>query len=116
MAKKVIYIGGTFTDQLELRTENPNVADLVNPFAIEAGSLVEVLFPNGVILSSANVGEVTINDTNLSTITYLGSPAQSATFTAGVNLAIDVRVTQGISTEVVIFEALKALDIVQIAN
>lgn len=116
MAKKEIYIGASFSDTLGLRTKNPNITNLYNPFVIEVGSVVEVLFPNGVILSTANIGEVTIDDANLSTISYLGSPAQSLTFTAADNLAIDVRVTQGISGKVEFFESLKALDIIAPAN
>lgn len=115
---KIIYIGGSFTDVLQLRTQNPTIPSLINPFLIETGSLVEVLFPNDVVLSTANVGEVTVNDANLSTITYLGDPAKSALFTpSGKNLSpLDVRVTQGISGEVVYFEATGVLNIIKPAN
>lgn len=116
MAKKIIYIGSTFEDTLQLRLQNASDPTLINPFAIETGSVVQVLFPGGVILSSANVGEVTIIDTDLSTIRYMGTPAQSASLTVGDNQTIDVKVTQGISTKVFIFQLAKALNIITPAN
>lgn len=117
MAKKTIYTSATFEDTLELRTQE--LSGVVNPFLIEAGSVVQVVFKGDlapVILSTANVGEVTVLDANSSTIKYVGSPTKAALLTTGKDVSIDVLVTQGISGKVIGFEAKKYADIFSLDN
>ena len=117
--KTTIYRGDTFKGTVNLRLKDSCDPNKVNPFAIEAGSTIEVRFPgttSPVVLSTANVGEVTIVDTDLSTITYEGDPAKSALLKRATDQSITVVVTQGVSTEVYTFELAKILDIKDRAN
>ena len=118
-AKTTIYRGDTFKGTINLRLKDSYDANKVNPFAIEAGSTIEVRFPgttSPVVLSTANVGEISILDTDLSTITYEGSQVKSALLKKSVDQAITVVVTQGVSTETYTFELSKILDIKDRAN
>lgn len=117
--KSTIYRGDTFKGVINLRAKDCCDENKVNPYVIEAGSLVEIRFPGAtstVVLSTANVGEVTIVDSALSTISYEGSQAKSALLKKGDNQTITVVVTQGVSTEKYTFELAKALDIKDRAN
>lgn len=119
MANTTIYRGDTFKGVLNFRLQDSCDAKKVNPFAIEAGSTVEVRFPgtaSTVVLSTANVGEITIIDTDLSTISYEGDTTKSALLKKGTNQSITVVITQGVSGEVYTFENLKILDILDRAN
>lgn len=106
-ATRKIYRGDTFKGVINLRLKDSCDANKVNPFAIEAGSVIEIRFKGAtsvVVLSTANVGEVTILDANLSTISYEGAPAKSLLLKTGDDMTTTVVVTQGISTEVYTFE------------
>jgi len=98
MACKKIEItkGDTFQGVLQLRK---SVNGVVNPYVIPTGATVAVHFPafdasSPVILSTANVGEVTIVDQNLSTISYLGSTTKSALLNPGKMQKIDIVITE----------------------
>jgi hypothetical protein len=117
--KATIYKGDTFKGVINLRLRDSCDADKVNPFVIEAGSTIEIRFPGTsapVVLSTANVGEINILDTNLSTLSYEGAPAKSALMKTGNSQAITVVVTQGVSTEVYTFQMEKFIDIKVRAN
>lgn len=119
VAKTVIYQGDTFKGVINLRLRDSCDSNKVNPFAIEAGSIVQVRFPGTtapVVLSTVNVGEINIIDTDLSTISYEGDPVKSALLKKGVDLAITVVVAQGVSGEVYTFENVKTLDVKSRAN
>lgn len=119
VTKSLIYRGDTFKGVINLRLKDSCDSNKVNPFAIEAGSVVEVRFPGAtspVVLSTANVGEISILDTGLSTISYEGSPAKSVLLKKASDQSITVVVTQGVSTEVYTFENSKAVDIKDRAN
>ena len=119
VAKSVIFQGDTFKGTINLRLKDSCDANKVTPFPIEVGSTVQVRFAGTsapVVLSTAVPGEVTILDADLSTITYEGSPTKSALLKKGVDLAITVVVTQGVSGEVFTFENLKTLDVKSRAN
>lgn len=118
-SKKTIYRGDTFKGVINLRLKDSCDENKVNPFPIEVGSVVQVRFPgttSPVILSTANVGEVTIVDADLSTISYEGDTVKSALLKKATDQSITVVVTQGVSTEVYTFEQAKALDIKDRAN
>lgn len=117
--KTTIYRGDTFKGTINLRLVDACDPNKVSPFAIEAGSDIEVRFPGdsgAVVLSTDNVGEITIVDDALSTITFIGAPAKSAVMKKGDNQSVTVVVTQGISGEVVTFEKAKYLNIKDRAN
>lgn len=118
-AKTTIYKGDTFKGTINLRLKDSCDPNKVNPFPIELGSTIEIRFPGAtspVVLSTANAGEITIVDTNLSAIAYEGSQAKSALLKKATDQAITVVVTQGISTETYTFELTKILDIKDRAN
>lgn len=119
IAKTTIYKGDTFKGTINLRLKDAYDSNKVNPFPIEAGSTIEVRFPgttSTVVLSTANVGEITIVDTDLSTIAYEGSQVKSALLKKNTDQAITVVVTQGVSGETYTFELTKILDIKDRAN
>lgn len=119
LSKTTIYRGDTFKGTVNLRLKDSCDPNKVNPFALEVGSTIEVRFPGAtstVVLSTANVGEVTILDSDLSTFTYEGSPTKSLLLKKGIDLSLTVVVTQGVSTEVFTFENAKFLDIKDRAN
>lgn len=106
---KKIYRGATFEDSLGLRLQDP-ATGVVNPFAIEPASVVEVRFPgesSTVVLSTANVGEVTVLDADASTISYVGAPAKSDLLEVSESMTIDVVVIQGSSGKVIAFQLAK---------
>lgn len=118
-AKTTIYKGDTFKGTINLRLKDSYDSNKVNPFPIEVGSTIEVRFPgttSPVVLSTANVGEVSIVDAALSTIAYEGSQVKSALLKKATDQAITVVVTQGVSTETYTFELTKILDIKDRAN
>lgn len=118
-AKTTIYRGDTFKGTVNLRLKDSYDSTKINPFIIEVGSTVEVRFPgtsSTVVLSTATPGEVTIVDSDLSTITYEGSQVKSALLKKATDQAITVVVTQGVSGETYTFELTKILDIKDRAN
>jgi len=113
-----IYRGDTFEGTIQIRKRDACSAEIENPFPIPSGSLVELHFPgatSSVILSTANVGEITIVDNNLSTLGYKGSPAKSLLLNVGSKQTITCIVTYP-TTEVSTAEAKKILTVVDRAN
>ena len=114
--KSLIYKGDTFKGVINLRLKDACDPNKVSPFPIETGSTIEIRFPGGVVLSTANVGEITVVDAALSVLSYEGDPTKSANLKVGVDQSLTVVVTQGISTEVYTFQQDKFLTVKVRAN
>lgn len=113
-----IFRGDTFRGTINLRQTDFIDPTKVNPFPIVALSVVVINFPGSsasVVLSTANAGEITIVDTDLSTITFVGAPAKSLMMALITNGSLDVIVTDP-SGNVTTFEIKKAVTIVDREN
>lgn len=118
MAQKLkIYRGDTFQGTINLRVTDPVDATRENPYPIAVGSTIQIKFPGtpSVVLSTANVGEVTVVDAALSTISFSGAPAKSLLMDLGTNQTLTLVHTDP-TGKVTTFERTKSLDVVDRAN
>lgn len=118
-----IFRGDTFTGTVNLRQTDPIDPNKVNPFPIPSSHLIEIHFPaensiDPVILSTVNSGEITVVDSDLSTLTYAGAPAKSELMALGTKQAIDIIVTDLTPTPNVVttFQVDKVLNVYDRAN
>jgi|WetSurMetagenome_2_1015567.scaffolds.fasta_scaffold316728_2 hypothetical protein len=117
MALTTIYRGQTVKGTLNLRVTDSCVPGLKNPYAIPGGATIVINFPGAtstVSLSTATMGEITIVDSALSTISFEMSATKSALLAITSSGAIDVKVTSGSNVD--IFEKAVVLKIADIAN
>ncbi len=113
-----IIRGDTIDEVVQLRIVN-KATEVPNSFVIETGSDIELRFPgetSTVVLSTANVGEITIIDANIAAISFTMQPAKSDLLKLGKSQSIDVVVTQGISGKVQTATMSKVLTVVDRAN
>lgn len=113
-----VFRGDTVEDVIQLRLHN-NCTGVCNDYVLEAGTEVELRFPGEtatVSLSTTVVGEVTITDYNLSTLSFKMDPAKSLLLKEGKLQTINVIVTQGISGAIKTTEIKKILTVVDRAN
>lgn len=110
----IIYKGYTFRGTVQLRKKPNSNSEAVNPYPMPVGAVVTVKFP-GMQLTTTD-SEVTINDSNLSTISFVAPIAKSALMTAGDNAAVDVIVSSSGGTVLEAFEALKVYHIRTLKN
>ena len=92
-----VYVtqGDDFTGTFQLRI---NSGGIVNPAPIAGYEKIEIHWPafdpsQPVILSTANLAEITVVDSALSTIAYSGAAAKSALMNAGPSQKVDIVVT-----------------------
>lgn len=118
MAIKVVYQGDSFSDTFQLRTQNAQDTALINPFVIEAGSVVQVNFPGSVssVILSTDDGTVSIVDANLSTIEYSGPASASFDLKIGTAQPVDVIVVGGITGTTTTFQSNKYITVAARAN
>lgn len=111
-----IYRGDSFSGTVALRISDP-LLGTQQPYPIPTGSVVAMYWPGNpsVTLSTANPGEITYLVQSDGTFGYKGSPAKSAQFLKGNNLAVDVVVTTP-SEDQYTFEAVQILNIKDRAN
>ena len=113
-----IIRGDTIDEVVQLRIIN-KATDVPNSFVIEAGSDIDLRFPgevSTVVLSTSNVGEISIIDANIASISFNMSPVKSALLKTGKSQSIDVIVTQGISGKIQTATMSKILTVVDRAN
>ena len=118
MANPLIIRGQTFKGAVSLKQDDGCNPQNVFPYVLAATDVIEVHFPQDkdlaipvpVILSTTNVGEITIVSLPLGQFTYVGAPAKSLLLGIGKNLSIDIKVTH-LDTTVDIFEEVKTIDV-----
>lgn len=116
----LFYIGDTLDGIINLRTTDASTG-ATSPFVIEAGSVVEVLFPPAdpllpVVLSTANPGEISIIDANLATILISGPASKSLLMKEGKKQSLDCVVTQGVSGKIQTFQYTGLVTVAKRAN
>ena len=118
-AQVIYYRGDTIDGKINLRKVTTcDGVTVYSAFPLLVTDTVEVIFPGetaSVILSTANVGEITIEDLAASTFIYKGAPAKSDLLKLGTNQAIDVVVTT-IGGDVTTFQYDQILTVKDRAN
>jgi hypothetical protein len=116
--------GATVKGKVNLRTKPDQFSASEFPYAIPVGSTIEVKFPAdpvlspsspSVVLSTANIGEITIIDATTSQIAFIMPPAKSLLLLMSKNAAVDCVITD-VSLNVDIFEQVKVFNIEDPAN
>lgn len=119
MANALIYRGQTFQGRINLKQNDGIDPNNIFPYIILGGSVVEVHFPADpnapnsgapVILSTANVGEINVDQPTLGSFLFTGSPTKSLNLEVGSRLSVDVKITEP-GGDVRIFEKQKVLTI-----
>lgn len=126
MSVTKIYRGSTVRGKIQLRQKDSVNPDLENQYIIPVGALIEVKFPgevSTVVLSTANVGEISIVDSQQATIAFVMTPAKSLLLKlsdaeADQLAAVDVVVTDNSVSPATIdmFEKQKVYEIVDQIN
>lgn len=100
-AANTIIRGQSFKGVAHLKTVDSGGSN-AQPYAFQVGDVVEMHLPADtnapnsgapVILSTANVGEITVDTPDPGDITFNGPPAKTLLTLVGTNLALDVKVT-----------------------
>lgn len=115
--KLTIFRGDTPRGQINLYQQDPD-SGLSKVYSIPVGSQIDIHFPGEtatVVLSTANVGEVTILDAANGQITFAMSSAKSLLLAVGDNQALDTIVTTP-SSEIFTAERSKVVKIQDRAN
>jgi predicted Fe-Mo cluster-binding NifX family protein len=112
--------GQTVKGKINLRSRPDQNSPSEFPYAIPVGALVELKFAGSpsVVLSTANVGEITIIDQTGSQISFNMPASKSALLTVEKNSAVDCVITDSSISpaNVDIFEAIKVFNIEDPAN
>lgn len=112
-----IFRGDTPKGSVNLYSKDP-VTGISVAYSIPTGALIEFFFPGDpttVILSTANVGEVTIINAVNGNVGFAMSAIKSAVLKLGANQALDCRVTT-LTGDILTAERVKVLKIVDRAN
>jgi hypothetical protein len=121
MAQPIVFRGDTITGTLQLRIKNPINPDLEDLYPLPASYIIEVNLPGEtatVVLSTANVGEITVISPTLSTVLFTCIPAKSVLLAVTASAAIDCIVTDTTVTPNIVttFQKLKVIQIQDRAN
>lgn len=94
-----IWKGDTFEGTIQLRQKAED-SEVSSAYIIPGGATIEIHFPAAsnsfpVVLSTDNVGEITVIDDTVSTLTYKGGTTKSDLLKIGEEMSVDLIVING---------------------
>lgn len=116
MANPTYIRGATFRGSANLKTDDGIDQNNIGPYTVPTGATVEIHFPKDltqptpvpVILSTLNVGEITVANSG-TTVQWKGPPIKSLLLGLGRNLTVGIKVISA-AGDVDYFEKQKVID------